>query len=60
MGEISRQMGFTVQASDATPVWDTTVTGSMREKAIFIYPQATSPRGDSLKRTVSSCRPGPS
>lgn len=45
-------MGYTVPASDATPVWDT-LASKFREKAVIVYPQATSPGGDMYKRTVS-------
>ncbi|KAI8462535.1 MAG: hypothetical protein J3K34DRAFT_447686 [Monoraphidium minutum] len=54
MGDISKQMGYTVPASDATPVWDTLATGKFRERAIIVYPQATSPGGDMFKRTFWS------
>lgn len=51
MGNISAKMGYTVPARDATAVWDTTVTGSLRDKAIIVYPQST---GDPFKRMVRS------
>jgi hypothetical protein len=54
MGDISSQMGYTVPASDATPVWDTLATGAFRDKAVIVYPQATSPGGDLNKRTFWS------
>ena len=54
MGDISRQMGYTVPASDATPVWDTLATSWMRDKAVIVYPQATSPGGDMNRRTFWS------
>ncbi|KIY93543.1 hypothetical protein MNEG_14418, partial [Monoraphidium neglectum] len=54
MGDISKQMGYTVPASDATPVWDTLATGPHRDDVIIVYPQATSPGGDLTKRTFWS------
>jgi hypothetical protein len=56
MGDISKQMGYTVPASDATPVWDTLATGPHRDDVIIVYPQATSPGGDLTKRTVRTSR----
>jgi poly(3-hydroxybutyrate) depolymerase len=54
MGDISRQMGYTVPSSDATPVWDTLATGPLRDSAVIVYPQATSPYGDLNRRTFWS------
>ncbi len=39
-------------ASEATPIWDTLATGDYREHAVIVYPQALSPGGDAMKRTV--------
>ncbi|GBF89407.1 hypothetical protein Rsub_01979 [Raphidocelis subcapitata] len=51
MDDISARMGFTVQATEATPMWDTLSTGPYRDTAVAVYPQALPPGGDAFKRT---------
>jgi len=51
MDNITARMGFTVLASDATPIWDTLATAAYRETAVVVYPQALSPGGDAMQRT---------
>jgi hypothetical protein len=55
MEDISARMGFTVQGTEATPIWDTLALKDIyRKKFIVVYPQAIPPGGDAYQRTV--CR----